>query len=209
MASHGEACPECVRLEREYAEVAGRLAFALDPVSPRPGLEDRVVAAAARESAPSGPPAGADESDRGTARGWRLRPLVAVAASIVLLAVGFGVGALAVSDGGPDVPRGVRAVAFEGEAAGGLAVAFAPDGEGVYLLGSGLEAPPQGTVYELWMFQGGTPVPATCFSPSEDGSVFEFVDAEVGTSEAMAVTIEPSSCPSAPTTAPILTAELV
>jgi hypothetical protein len=78
----------------------------------------------------------------------------------------------------------------------------------VYLLGSGLETLPEDQVYAVWMLQDGTPVPATCFAPTADGSVFAFVDASLGTSDAMAVTVEPSSCPSAPTTEPILTAPI-
>jgi hypothetical protein len=207
MASHGEACPDCLRLEREYAEVAGRLAFALDPESPRPGFEDRVVAAATREPVMPLPPAVGGDAGGGTARTWRLPPLMAVAAAIVLFVAGIGVGRF-VTDEGAAVPEGARVVAFDGESDGRLAVAYPPDGQGVYLLGFGLETLPEDEVYAVWMLQDGMPVPATCFAPSAEGSVFAFVDASLGTSEAMAVTVEPASCPSAPTTEPILTAQI-
>jgi anti-sigma-K factor RskA len=204
MAEHGESCAECRRLEREIEEVAGRLAFALDPEPIRSGFEDQLVSAATRERARLRPSGGRRPAP---APGWRLRPLVAVAASLVLFAAGLGVGNL-VTGGDEGVPADARVVAFEGEAGGRLSVAYRPGREGVYLLGSGLDAPPDGSVYEVWMFQDGTPVPATCFEPSADGSVFEFVDAGLGTTDAMAVTVEPSSCPAAPTTSPILTAEI-
>jgi anti-sigma-K factor RskA len=204
MAEHGRECPECRRLELEYAEVAGTLAFALDPASVPADLEERVMAAATSERAG---PAPSVEPARGPDRARRWRPVLAVAAAIVLFAAGLGVGALLVGGGG-EVPEGARVVAFEGEAEGRLAVAYRPDGEGVYLLGTDLAAPPEGDVYAVWMLQDGTPVPATCFTPAADGSFFEFVDTSLGTSEAMAVTVEPSSCPSAPTTAPILTAQI-
>jgi hypothetical protein len=106
------------------------------------------------------------------------------------------------------VTEGARVVAFEGETAGSLSVAFRPGEEGVYLLGSGLERPPDGAVYEVWMLDDGVPVPATCFAPTDEGTVFEFVEAELGTAEAMAVTVEASSCPDAPTTDPILVADV-
>lgn len=205
MADHGPDCPECRRLESELDEVAGRLAFALDPVPVREGLEDEVVERADRERAERRP---MDErvplSSSRAAR--RIRPLVAVAASLVLFAGGWGVGTLSSGDEG--VPPQARVVAFQGEGDGNLSVAYRPGEAGVYLLGSGLQAPPDGDVYEVWMFQDGTPVRATCFVPSADGSVFRFVDAGLGTTEAMAVTVEPSSCPSAPSTAPILSAEI-
>jgi hypothetical protein len=212
MLGHGPDCAECRRLESEYAEVAGRLAFALDPDLVRPGLEDAVVARA-RLEAPE--PVTAIEPEPGRAvgpprtgpgAGRRLRPLVAIAASVVLFVAGWAVGSR-VGDGGPDT-EGRRVAAFQGETAGTLSVAYQPGGTGVYLLGSGLEAPPAGSVYEVWMFQDGIPVPATCFAPTAEGTVFEFVDAELANTDLMAVTIEPSSCPSAPTTEPILTAEI-
>jgi hypothetical protein len=202
-AAHGPECAECRRLESELAEVAGRLAFALDPEPVRPALEDRVVAAATGERPRLRTPGVAPREPR---RSRWLRPLVAVAASIVLFAAGLGVGALTGGDGA--IPAGARVVAFEGDAGGRLSVAFPPDGDGLYLLGSDLEAPPAGSVYEVWMFRGQTPVPATCFRPTDEGSVFSFIDADLEGARLMAVTVEPNSCPSAPTTDPILLAEI-
>jgi hypothetical protein len=205
MSEHGEDCAECRRLESEFDEVAGRLAFALDPVPMRDGFEDEVVAAATDARGRPAPPA--RERLERPGGGRRLRPLAAIAASIVLFAAGLGIGAL-VNGRGEGVPPGQRVVAFQGEGPGSLSLAYRPGEEGVYLLGSGLQTPPEGRVYEVWMFRDGTPVPAACFRPSSDGSVFEFVDAGLGTTDAMAVTVEASACPSAPTTQPILTAEI-
>jgi hypothetical protein len=131
-----------------------------------------------------------------------------VAAAIVVFAAGLGVGMLV--PGGEGVPSGARVVAFQGEGKpGSLAVAYRPGEDGIFLLGTGLGTLPAGRVYEVWMFQEGRPVPATCFRPSGDGSVFEFVDAPLGTTDLMAVTVEPASCPSSPTTEPVLTAPIV
>jgi anti-sigma-K factor RskA len=202
MAEHGDDCAECRRLESEFDEVAGRLAFAPDPVPVRDGFEDEVVAAATQARGRPAPPS----RERLERPGRRLRPLAAVAASIVLFAAGLGIGTLV--NGREAVPPGARVVAFQGEGRGSLSLAYRPGEDGVYLLGSGLESPPEGRVYEVWLFRDGTPVPAACFRPSSDGSVFEFVDAGLGTTDLMAVTVEPSACPSAPTTQPILTAEI-
>ena len=208
MAEHGDACPECRRLESEFDEVAGRLAFALDPVSgPRVASRTRWLRRRRRSSvAARGPRRRRPGASRPASRPFRA--LVAVAASIVLFAAGLAVGVLATRSDEPVPPR-ARVVAFQGEAEGSLSVAFRPGGDGVFLLGSGLQQLPEDQVYEVWMFQGGTPVPATCFRPTEDGSVFEFVDSGLGTTDSMAVTVEPSTCPSAPTTSPILTAQIV
>ena len=43
LAAHGD-CDECRRLEAEHAEVAGMLAFALDPRPVDDGMVDRIVA---------------------------------------------------------------------------------------------------------------------------------------------------------------------
>ena len=204
MASHGPACIECRNLAAELDEVAGRLAFVLDPVPVTEGLEDRVVAAAGigepvplRLASPARP--------RGL--GVRLRPLVAVAASLVLFVGGWLASDLLGGDGS-GVPAGARVVAFEGEGGAAVSVAFTPGEPGVYLLGSGLEAPPEGSVYEVWMIRDGAPTPGTCFRPSGDGSLFEFLDAELGSTDTMAVTVEPAACSDQPTSDPILVASI-
>jgi hypothetical protein len=136
-----------------------------------------------------------------------LRPLVAAAAAIVVFVGGWAVGSLT-SDDAPAVPAGARVVAFEGEGGGTLAVAYRPGEEGVYLLGSGLATPPEGSVYEVWMIRDGTPIPGPCVRPEADGSLFAFADAELGTTQTMAVTVESAECPAAPTTEPVFTATI-
>jgi len=208
-AAHGADCLECRRLEREYAEVAGKLAFAVAPEALRPELEDEIVGLATGSVARLEPPGGREPSIDGAQRrrgGGVLRPLVAIAAAFVLFVGGWAVGSLTSGDDAT-VPPGARVVAFEG-ANGKLAVAYRPGQPGVYLLGSGLEAPPAGKVYEVWMIQDGKPVPGACVTPSADGSLFAFADANVATSQAMAVTVESASCPSAPTTDPVFTAAI-
>jgi hypothetical protein len=206
MASHGPDCAECRRLEADADEVAGRLAFAVDPVALPEGFEDRVLATATRdatraaETPPRVPP-----RRKPTRRGW-LRPLVAAAAALALFVGGWAAGDLFEDDA--VIAEGARVVSFEGQAPGSLSVAYAPGTAGAYVLGSDLERPPAGRVYELWMISDGTPVPGPCFRPAPDGSVFRFVDADVGTNDAMAVTLEPSQCSTRPTSDPILTAPI-
>jgi anti-sigma-K factor RskA len=110
-------------------------------------------------------------------------------------------------DGSEPALEATEVVTFQGEG-GSLAVAYRPGEPGVYIFGSDLPAPPQGKVYEVWMIDEDTPVPGPCLTPRADGSLFTYVEAELGTTETMAVTVEPSSCPSAPTGEPILTADL-
>ena len=45
VAEHGPECAECRRLRRAYGDVAGRLAFALDPTPVREGMAEGVLRA--------------------------------------------------------------------------------------------------------------------------------------------------------------------
>ena len=91
---------------------------------------------------------------------------------------------------------------------GNLSVAFEPGTRGVYLLGSDLAALPSGKVYEVWKIEGGTPVRGACFRPTANGSFFRFLDTDISTTQVMAVTVEPATCSSAPTSEPFLTATI-
>ena len=62
-------------------------------------------------------------------------------------------------------------------------------------------------VYEIWMIEGEEATPGGCVSPT-DGAIALQVDADIGSTETMAVTKEPSDCPDAPTSAPVLLADL-
>jgi Anti-sigma-K factor rskA, C-terminal len=199
MASHGFDCEECRRLEVEYGEAAGRLAFALDPVPLRPGFAEETIGLALGEAPASRP-----------GRAGRWRPLVAVVAAVVLFVAGAAVGA-AVFGGGAEVPAQATVLALEPQdpsLAGTVTAAFTPGEAGIYLQGSGLEPLPEDRVYELWVIEGETPAAAICVRPGDDGSVFGFADNEVTGSEVLAVTVEPSSCSDAPTTPPIWAAQV-
>ncbi len=98
-------------------------------------------------------------------------------------------------------------VRFEGTVEGDLAVAYTPGQAGAVFWGSGMATPDDGQVYEIWMIADGTPVSGGCVVP-HDGTVAVAVQADVGTSESMAVTLEDPDCPAAPTTPPVFQAEL-
>src|SRR5581483_1653268 len=145
MATHGPQCPECRRLERAHAEVAARLAVALDPSELPDGLEDRVVSEL-RRSRPR------------PRRGLPIRRIAAVAAAAVLA---FAAGWAARGIGGPAIPEtlaGSRVVVLRGSEAH-LSVAYRPGRSGAFLFGSDLPAAPSGRVYELWIIRGGRPIP--------------------------------------------------
>ncbi len=199
MASHGPDCSECRRLRDELDEVAGRLAFGLEPVPVSPELEERTIRRALGTM-----PAHRVRPGRAR-RGTFVRWTAGIAAAAVLFAGGWLARDLSTNTGNVQIPS--RVVTFQGSA-GNLAAAFDPDRSGVYLFGANLVRPPDGRVYEMWLIEDGTPVPGACFTPSAGGAVFTFVDANVANAQTMAVTVEPSSCSNAPTTEPVLTAPL-
>jgi hypothetical protein len=84
---------------------------------------------------------------------------------------------------------------------------FTPGDPGAKLEGSGFTSLASDRTYELWMIRNGTPIRATCFRP-DAGRVHLALAAPVQGSDVMAVTVESSACPTAPTTKPILSADL-
>jgi hypothetical protein len=98
-------------------------------------------------------------------------------------------------------------VRFEGAVDGTLAMAYTPGETGAVFIGSGLPDPGEGRVYEIWMIAEGEAVSGGCVVPA-DGVVALHVDANIGTTDTMAVTAESADCPAAPTSDPVLLADL-
>jgi anti-sigma-K factor RskA len=144
----------------------------------------------------------ADElSSRRDARLGRWQAAFGVAAAIALI-LAFVLATR--PGGGVTVPGTV--VAFEG-AQGELAMAYTPGERGALVWGAGLPDPGGGKTYELWMIENGNPVRGACLAPT-NGAVAAYLDADLSSAELMAVTVESTDCPSAPTTDPVFTAEL-
>ncbi len=135
-------------------------------------------------------------------------PRVAAAAAVALFFAGWIVRDITAGRPAFDVSN-ATVISFQAAPSqqAALAVTYEPGKTGAVLFGSGLQAPPSDQTYELWMFQDGTPR-ATCFEPQPDGKVIRSFHADFAASQQMAVTVESRSCPSAPTTQPILTADL-
>jgi hypothetical protein len=208
LASHGD-CDECRRLADGYAETAGRLAFALEPSPIDPGQADEILRRAnhpaTQEVAPAPAAAPIDEVAARRARRGRSWPALAAAAVAGVLVI------VAVAIFGPARTTGVQAttdqrvVSFRGDS-GVLAMAYQPGVPGALFVGTDLADPGADMVYAIWMLEGSTAVSGGCVRP-HDGSVVAFVDADLGDTEQMAVTVESDSCPSQPTSAPILVSD--
>jgi hypothetical protein len=208
LASHGD-CEECRRLSDEYEETAGRLAFALEPAPVDLAQADeilhRATHPATQDIAPVPPAVPIDVLRERRSRRGRAWPALAAAAAALVLVIA------AVAIFGPLRTTGVhassdqRVVGFTGDQ-GELAMAFEPGKPGALFVGSNFADPGSGNVYAIWMLQGSAAVSGGCVSP-HDGSFVAFVDADLAGTDQMAVTVEPDSCPSQPTSAPILVSD--
>jgi hypothetical protein len=209
MSDHSP-CEICDRLERETSEVAGRLAFSLDPAPIGGDLEERTLSRVRAEAPrptksatqPRQTPSTEGTPGRSRSRRWVIG-LVAAAVAIAVFAGGWVVG----SNRGSRFPVDRQVAVFKGSPAN-LALIYRPGRTGMYLVGGNLDQPAAGKTYELWLFHGKTPVGAGCFVPSEQGAVLRFVDADPSGAALAAITQEPASCPSAPTSSPLATAPL-
>jgi hypothetical protein len=209
MADHAP-CEICDQLQRETSEVAGRLAFSLDPAPVGDDLEERTLARVRtqepRQAGLALPPAQTRPA-HGTPRPSRSRQLAIGLVAAALAIVLFGGGWLVGSNRSSRFPVDRQVAVFKGSAAN-LALVYRPGHTGMYLVGGNLDQPAAGRTYELWLFHGKTPVGAGCFVPSEQGAVLRFVDADPAGAGLAAITQEPASCPSAPTGSPLATAPL-
>jgi anti-sigma-K factor RskA len=193
-------CTECRSIEAGFRDVAALLAASLDAEPVSPEMAERLLGVRGSEATTVAP---RDElATRRTRRslGW----VAAAAAALILIA-----GVLSVAR--PRTQSAVaawaqRVVRFDGSQ-GELTMVYSPGERGVTFWGHDLPDPGVDRTYEIWMIDHGTSVPGGCITP-HDGSIAVHVDAEIGTSEEMAVTVEPVSCPAAPTGDPVLSANL-
>jgi anti-sigma-K factor RskA len=194
-ATHPPDCQGCRDLETAYQEVAGRLAFAMDPEAVRAGMVEEIVTqpvGTARVAGVGGPSRGA---------GWR-RTVAAVAAAAALVLAG-GIGGYVVR-GGPSSPQAVRLV--PSNASGSLAFVYQPQGRSAFLVGSGLAPLQADQVYELWVIRKEMAVPAGTFGA--EPQVVLRVRMDLSGATAVAVTVEPKPGSKQPTTKPIFTAPI-
>lgn len=214
LAEHGADCAECADLRAAFADTAAMLGAALAPSPISDDLEDRTVAAALARR-PSNGGVGRIRGDGGSSAiaptHRRRNALIAIAAAVVLVAVGALGGYLATprTTSPPVLGQGARIVPFAPSdgTPGTMTLAVGPDGTSGYVLGSGLASPPSGKTYELWTIQGKTPTSLGCVFPT-NGQIVLPVTGSFATADVAAVTVESTACPSAPTTSPVMVATL-
>jgi hypothetical protein len=201
---HDSNCPECARLRSDYSEVAASLALSLEPVPMSSGSEERLMTAtravAQGRSAPSQPVTRLDDA-RADRDEERRRPLRVIGAIVGIAACLLGAVVLGYQLRSPTMSPDEIATTFSAQSgtrsasmhAGdtSLVVYYRPGQQAALLVGTGLDDPPSGHVYELWympegktdMAPGGifTPMGGTVVAPATVAAPFT----------TLAVSIEP------------------
>jgi anti-sigma-K factor RskA len=212
---HLESCGECQTEVRHLRVASDALPNSPIQLTPPPELKGRIMAIVNREAEllrAAGPEADRAPEPRTRERrrlallrpgSWSLRPGLAVAATVLVLAIGAGgalVGESAFS--GSDEPTIVQAEV------GNAKLILRKDGHST-LVATGLDRPADGQVYQVWLKHKGVadPQPTNAlFSSRSDGSASVDVPGSLKDVEQVLVTEEPDGGSSAPTSDPIIVA---
>lgn len=205
---HLSRCPVCRRDVDELRVAADALPMSVQPLAPSPMLKERIMDVVRAEAAPAPAPAPARSARRRRRLlpGLLLRPGVALACAVVLVALGGLAGALLA--GGDDGLRSSTAVVDQAQAPGGKVELQSGGGES-RLVAEHFPPPPRGRVYQVWLKRPGSdPQPTSVlWSVRSDGTAQVAVPGSLDRVEAVLVTDEPQGGSSRPSKTPVITAK--
>ena len=205
---HMAHCRVCREEADELRAAAAALPVSVPPVLPPAGLKARVMAEVDREAAllaAAGAPA--EESAPSPRRRWTwlsFRPVIALgAAAAVAVVVALSVGD---RNGATTFPASMDHAQVAHGAHGELRVRD----RSATLVVNGLQPPPEGRVYQVWIeHRGRDPEPTdSLFAPRADGSATAGVPAALRHGDTVMVTSEPRGGSETPTRAPLISAAM-
>src|ERR1044071_2061943 len=204
---HLENCDECRRELEDWQATAAALSLASDPAEPSPQLRERILSEV-RKDLSSLPevilfPKRNIWSSFGT--------LGAIAAVVLFAALAIGLAVLWRQNQRLERERefvelvntpGAKVVELRGtdpELSGTVKLAFDRTGR-LVLMASKLPSVPQGKAYQLWFIVGKEPpTPGKTFVPDSSGSAVLKTEIPLPAVHVFAITVEPASGSSAPT----------
>jgi len=204
-----EHLAECRRHDAELTAMRSdleRVALSMQPVEPPAGLRDSLLrafdeAVATPQAAPEQLPT--RRRDASAKRGIFSGPAFAYAVAAAMLALAIGLGAWGLSRGDGDAGgRIVIAQSSTGDAS--MKLTYLPEQQ-VAVMEVDLPSLPAGRVYQAWRIDGGAPVSLGVMETTS-GRIAMEVDLSGAT--AVALSVEPTGGSAAPTTNPILIADL-
>jgi len=216
VSEHLATCDQPHSEARAALDSAAVVAASLESVAPSPALRDRlmasVVATPQEHRAPAAVPAPEPRpSEKPRRPWWRMAPLAtAVAAVAVVAAVGIGVWGLSLRGELNDRDAALEAVAsadaiFAASGAAGTGWVV-ESGDQAMFLARDLEAPPPGSIYELWLIGPEGPTAVGTLSDTK-GVALVTLEQPLTGSTTFAVTVESERVDS-PTSDPVLLAPL-
>ncbi len=208
--AHAQECPICREDLARLSEGADVLALSVPPAEPSPRLKRDLMATVRSEAAlraPSRAPVRRRRS-RGWLSGLRSWPAAAMAtAAVALVMIGWNV-SLQTGDDGPGPSDEVTSLRVGG--AGGIdgRVLYLPDEDRAIINVSRLPRPGEGQGYELWVIRDGAPPVSAGFLQESGPAGAVAVASNVRGADALAVTLEPLTNRTGPTTDPVVAVDL-
>jgi anti-sigma-K factor RskA len=194
---HISSCDECAAEAQAYLATTERLALTVQPVPLPANFTERVLQRIAREE---------PEAALVRRRRWRLPALAVLSLVLALVAVIAGYlfvdarGDLALERRVTTALLREDALKLRGRGAVGAVV---PSNDGSVFVAEGLADIPEERTYQLWLFEGDTPVSGGTFEVDDGRAVLE-TDKTLENFSGAAVTVEPEGGSPGPTTDPVL-----
>lgn len=189
--------------------VASTLTVSLDPLSPPDSLKTRLLAEARGDrdaSIPADITAERERRSTSAARVWLPWAAAAVLALALLASAAWIINLQNQLDERPEIERyTVAGIAPEISATGELVIL---NDEEAFLNLSALAQPEAGRVYQVWLIEGDQPQSAGVFLPDVQGRASVAIRGDIGSSELIAVTVEPEGGSPLPTSDPIIVGDL-
>jgi anti-sigma-K factor RskA len=204
---HLAGCEGCRGELEELRVVTAAMARSVPQVEPPPSLKANLMRTVIEEASLREGEHRPARDERGRLGTWiqGLRPPVAIAAALGILALGVVIGAAADQIAQGPGSRTIAAQIDRKAMPTGRAALKIGDGERTATLElAGAPQPPAGKQYQLWIQRGKTIERGPAFTPGSNGTVDEPVPGGVRDADAVLVTVERAGGAPAPTGTPIM-----